>query len=281
MGDDNKKKFILWLIIAIFVVSILAVAQEKFLRWTSPPWLYDQGETVYFNESYFNATLDARLISTVHPPWLASVIHGTLDDGDVLSLRFLDGDTYNISEATGVNALQVLLFYENVTNIDQAIFKYSYTGGSGHEIEFQLFNWVSFGWDSGFLDITDTDGFVTSVIPILDSSKYISGTNTVTSRFIHIQSGNPAHDFIIDYAVLVDGATVISTSEHDSLSGRDSLENHPWSLDTGGVRPVDGNFTINEQLFIGNLTIKQNKTLIIIDTEGVELCIGNCSWLLS
>lgn len=57
----NYDRYALVLLVFIFIVSILVFADEVFLKYTDPPYLYDDTETVFFNETYLNGTIDTRI----------------------------------------------------------------------------------------------------------------------------------------------------------------------------------------------------------------------------
>ena len=117
--------------------------------------------------------------------------------------------------------------------------------------------------------------FDLTVISILDPSHHVRPDGNVSMRFIHVQNGNAAHDFIIDYVSLVEGFTTFTTSDHDGLTGRDSITNHPWAASTDGSR----NFTFIASSDWSNVTINEDQILDLgVYISSTEL---NASYLIS
>lgn len=56
----NKGKWALWLLLMIFIVAVLTVADETFIKYGARPWLYEVDDTIYFNESYLNISLPSN-----------------------------------------------------------------------------------------------------------------------------------------------------------------------------------------------------------------------------
>ena len=226
------------------------------------PYLYNDTSTIFLDESQLNATIDDRTKSTTYFPIGVNVTAGTLDFGNVGNITVADdGWTLNVSEVGGSPALTIQINYSGVIDFNSIILRELYEGGAGHEIEIGLFNCVGGGYEEEYGDITDMDEFAFSIVNVLDPADHICGGG-VSIQLRHEQTGNPSHSFFLDYAVLVDGTSTIVTTEHDALSGRDDIENHPQYLDQAGIRNMTGNL-------FGNLGINISFNYGFLDFLGI------------
>jgi len=198
-------------------------------------YLYNDSTTMYLNETVLNETIDIRTNSTTYLPWNIENISGTLDGGNLTSiLTPEDGDTYNVSENTGASPLTIEINFTNVSTFDSVIGRLHYSGGIGHVIQIEIFRYDTVVWENYF-EMTGTNDFINFYIPVFDPINHVNDTNA-SVRFYHIQSGVPTHDIFIDYLVLVEGWTALTTADHDALGGRDNISNHPWALPINGSR---------------------------------------------
>lgn len=206
-----------------------------------------------FNGSSSNTT------STTYYPYQVATISGTNSGGNnVGNISYDDGKYYNVTEAAGANPLTIQLNYTNVTNFNSVIMAEKYTGSSSHNILVEIYDYLTSSWEQ-YQDITGQEGFVYSNIPVPDPQNHINNTN-VMLRFRHVENGVPSHLINIDFVQLIQGTSTLSNNQHDSLSGRTSLTNHPQYLDIYGNRSVQGNFNIlgngtAQNLFVENNTI--------------------------
>jgi hypothetical protein len=216
---------------------------------------HDAADDWGVNRTWLNDTIDARTASVLFNASEIVTVTGTLDSGNLSSIQVLqDGQTYNVSEASGANPLTVIINFSGVDDFDQVIFRERYIGGAGHELIIGLYDFDANQWTEEFGEITDMGIFTTTVIDIFNAASHVSSWNNVSLRFRHEQVGNPAHDFIIDYAALNSGFTTLTNAEHDSLTGRDSNDNHPWAMPRDGTKNMSGN------IWILNATPLENDT---------------------
>ena len=167
---------------------------------------------------------------------------GTYDAGNVTSTWVARDDfSYNVSEDGGATpVLEIAVNWTGITDFNTILMRVWYEGGLGHEIAIGLWDLPLQIYEEEYGDITDTGGFVFINIPVADAAAHINTTTgNVSLRFRHEQNGINTHNFYVDYIALVDGFTTQTTSQHDALSGRDDIENHPWAFDTAGSRTVD------------------------------------------
>jgi len=197
--------------------------------WTSG-YFIKTVNSLDFNETKLNNTIDARLTSFTFYPITNRTIYGTETGGNNIgNLSFYDTQTFNVTEIAGSNPLEVRINFTGVTAFDNLLIRERYNGGSGHEIDIELWNYVTGVWDNYF-EITDQSQLTQlPAIPVPDSTEHISG-GVVMLRFNHVTTpGNTQHKFYIDYAQLIDGTSTLTNIAHDSLSGRDNIcINHPW-----------------------------------------------------
>lgn len=193
---------------------------------------------LFFNETQLNVSIDARTASTTYNATSIATIEGTLDDGDLASVQSIDKNWYNVSENAGGSPLLIEINFTGVEKFSDILLRTEYVGGLGHEIEIQSWNYDDLIWETHHPGITDQSSMVELVVDILDASDHVSG-GLVQLRIDHIQNGNPAHEFRLDFIALQEGFTSITNADHDGLLGRDNKENHPWAMPTDASR----NFT--------------------------------------
>ena len=138
------------------------------------------------------------------------IIEGTYNNGDLDSMiTEYDNDYYDVSETTGVPALDIRINFTDVTvPFYFAIMRawHTGTGGSGHEAYLQLWNYTSSSWDN-YNRFYDSFRFweETSLIP--NYQHYVS-EELIQSRIIIEATGNVNHDFLIDYIYLSEEPTI-------------------------------------------------------------------------
>ncbi len=205
-------------------------------------YVYNDSDTIYFNETQLNETIENRIASVTYRPVSMNVTGGTLDVGNFTDLWYTkDGFNVNISEDSGAPpVLEVIINYSGVIDFNTVILRELYKGGAGHEIVIGLYDFDGGVYEEEYGDITDMDDYAFSIFNVLDSDDHIQN-GVVSLRLRHEQNGISNHDLSIDYAVLVDGFSTITTTDHDSLSGRDGTENHPWAMDAAATRNFTGN----------------------------------------
>lgn len=202
-------------------------------------WLsYDTGTyTLDFNSSkvcYANGTNCVMPNSTTYLPTSYLTAYGTESGGNNLgNLSYSDEHLFNITEnPDGVNpSFELYVNFTDVSAFNNLLIKDKYSGGLGHIIYVELYNYVTGVWDT-HATISDQNIQIISNIYILDSASHVSG-GIVQVRIRHqVASFGSSHFISIDSINLIEGTTAITTNEHDSLSGRnDILTNHPNIVD--------------------------------------------------
>ena len=235
---------------------------NKFITAVNDAYLYMSGTTLTFNETALNDSIDLRTVSITYNATAIGTVEGTLDSGNLTSiLQAKDGDSYNVSEDSGASPLLIQVNFTGVVDFNTIIIREWYEGSSGHELDLCLWDYDSVDWECEYDEITDQMGFAFSNIPVLDAPDHISG-GLVQLKIDHVQNGIGSHNFFLDYLVLIDGFTTITTSTHDALSERDSTTNHPWALPTDGSRnatniSVTGNITV-QGYYVGDGSFLSN-----------------------
>jgi len=227
----------------------------------------DWSNATRFNGTYYGDASNAIFSHT----YLANetiVVGGTYDSGNLASIQTIeDDDSYNVSEDAGANPLTIEVNFTNVTTFDSVIMMVEYSGGLGHKVQFEILRTDTGAWEN-YIDLTDMTDFANVYIPVLDSQNHVDSHYNVSVRFYHSQSGIPTHAFAIDYIALVDGMTTLTGIEHDALSGRGNVENHPQYFPTDASRNITGDTNIT-----GSLTIYQ-KDLVISDGDNSQITLN-------
>jgi len=197
---------------------------------------YGDGSNLILSTSYFavNITTDK----------------GTHTGGNLASITTAEDDlSYNVTEATGASPLIVVINFTAVTTFDSVVGRIYYSGKQGHEVQLEILRSDTGVWEN-YLEFTDMTSFINFYVPVLDPAQHVDTTrnNNVSLRFNHAQNGISSHTFKIDYIALVDGLTTLTTSQHDGLSGRDNISNHPWAFPTEATRNITGNVNITRNL---------------------------------
>ena len=211
-------------------------------NWTeSSVYLSFDGSNLDFNDTLLNETIDAKLASTTYFPTEYFTLYGTESGGNNIgNLSLYDNEFFNITEDGGGDALEFYVNFTGVTDFNNLLMRERYLGGNGHQVVVELYDFILTDWE-GYLSITDQAVQVVSNTPVTDPTDHISG-GVVQLRFRHIQNGIASHKLIIDYIQLINGSSTITNIDHDGLSGRDNIENHPWALPTDGSRALTANW---------------------------------------
>ncbi len=270
----------------VSVIGNLSVENNVFAKWfyglfnwiikddLSRKYLTFNGSDLNFSETALNASIDARTVSITYYPSDIDTIVGTNTGGNLVSATYRDGIYYNVSEVAGTPGWRVDVNFTGIVNFDSILLMEYYNGGVlGHDVLVQLYDWTGADWED-YYTITNQEGQVSSFIPVYDPVSHISGTGEVSVRFYHVQAGVTTHRFYLDMINLQDGFTSLTNAEHDSLSGRDSVLNHPWALDRNGTKELTNNWEVGgwnitniSQVGIG--TNEPTHTLNVVGTMNV------------
>lgn len=129
------------------------------------------------------------------------VVVGTLNDGDITSTYFVDGNWYNVSEDNASPGLDIRF---NFTGIDDYVVGgcievyHTYTGHSHHEVEIQVWNFTSVSWKLiGTILYNETLGWACSGLGPYPEPYFYDGE--LWARFYHEDTGHLAHELHVDH----------------------------------------------------------------------------------
>lgn len=214
---------------------------------TLPSYLLISGttnKTVNFNETKMNSTVNNLLASTTFYPTQYWTRYGTESGGNNIgNLSFYDSRSFNITEDGGANALEFYVNFSGVSTFNNVLIREYYLGSANHNIQVEIYDYAIASWES-YTDFIGQAGFNVLSIPVLDPSDHVNNS-VVQVRFRHIQNGITSHKLYIDYIQLIKGFSAITNIQHDSLSGRDSPNNHPQYLLISGNRTMTGNLNMS------------------------------------
>lgn len=209
------------------------------------------------NICYKNGSNCPPISGVNYLPTSFGVKSGTLLSGNVTSVYYPE-DAKNISvrEATGASPLTLDINFTGITSFNNVIMRIYYLGSPGHEIRFGLYNYDTNAYEYEYGSIFGQTGFAYININVYDVSNHVSGSGKVSFRFDHVQNGIASHILNVDYINLVSGVTTIINTDHDSLTNRNSVNNHPWAFDKGGSKVATGSFNMGQQMLLNVSQIK-------------------------
>jgi hypothetical protein len=145
-----------------------------------------------------------------HEPSSVTLNTGTSASSVTDATVMYDGNTYDISEVTGVPGFDVEF---NFTNIDTTrrfnfiVARWQYDGSATHFITIDIYNYTTTSWDEVRVFSNSNNYFasMTQYMPIGNQPNYVDANGNAKIRFYHQTSGNAAHDIHIDYVGLTHG----------------------------------------------------------------------------
>ena len=181
--------------------------------------------TFGFDEAQLNATVEAIAASTTYFATSIETVDGTVDDGNLTSLsEYGDGDSYNVSELDSLD-FEIYINFTNVTDFTTIILNqwYEAEDDKNHDIEVCLWAWDESEWYCEYGALKYADWFAVHTAASYDASEHI-GTGdqlgNVSMKLQHDNEGDKGradHDFFLDYAVLVDGFSALTTTTSVTL----------------------------------------------------------------
>ena len=209
--------------------------------------------SLFVNQTWLNATIDDKLVSITYFPTSNFTLFGTESGGNNIgNLSFIDGQTFNITENVGGDALELHINFTGVSTIPDFITTgHQYLGS--HTIQLEIWDYEDLAWEV-YDVISQQESVIKSNIALIDGGNHVQN-EIVQIRFTHPSNGIPSHLFLIDFVNLIDGFSTVTTTKHDGLSNRAELENHPQYLDIDGTRNmtmlnVSGN--VSASFYFGN-----------------------------
>lgn len=262
-------------------------------NWTEDSkYLSFDGQILDYSEAELNSTILAVTSSTTYNGSSIATVDGTVDDGDIISTRgFKDHNSYNISEINNQDWI-IYVNYTYVEDFNTIALRvwYSADDDKDHDVHICLWDWNGDEWDCEYGEIGYSDSFVVLTPAVFDSSDHVgTGANmgNVSLMLEHDSEGDkgrPGHDFYLDYAVLVDGFSALTTTLPPTL--QDVVNTNPTlETDINAVAKyasdVEGscfNF-YNESLKAGSMCFEYWPTgqvlgLTLNSSENIRLIAG-------
>ena len=212
-------------------IAGLGFTETAFLKKTAlNTWALDTN--VYATLDYVNSLA----LTYEYPPDSMDIVTSDGYTGTVADVQTLNGTYIQVEEAAGTPGFDIRFEHVDVIDFNNVFLYLKYNGGSGHNVDIQLFNNDTLGWDTiGFF--SDQASFTIIDIPIALSADYINGSDEVTMRLYHSDAGNTLHDIQIDYAALrltpQLGGGGAGVSNHAGLTGLDNDDHLQYALADG------------------------------------------------
>lgn len=145
----------------------------------------------------------ASEVSFITPDSVASAYGGTPVGSITDAQTLLDGNVYQIPEATGTPGFEARFAFSNVKKITGFVSMIKYVGSATHNVGLGLYNYTD-TQDDFFLHIPHS-GVLYSyrTVEIPDGAKYIDSNNNAEIVLSHITNGNASHDIYVDYVALI------------------------------------------------------------------------------
>jgi len=233
-----------------------------------------------------NNSIDLRLASTTYNASGISLENGTLDSGNLLSTQiFKDGNSYNVSELNNLD-FDIFVNYSNVTNFNTMILNawYAASDNKMHHVEVCLWEWDDSEWECEYIpDIDYSDRFLVYKYFVFDGESHIGiGGNLGEVHMLlkHDDAGDRGrntHDFYLDYAVLVDGYSAMTTTAVSTLQQVVDAGN---SLDSNIISTANmtiNNINVTGDIFVSKLIICDNGTATIMTRNRTRALLRGCT----
>ena len=178
--------------------------------------LYTQGIGDTLTCTDVNTTIDSRLITTYYNVTTVNLTRATAVDvlGHTMhSDGKYDGLTYNISEVSGANGLDVRFNITGLTTINQIVIRYKTTILAGSDPKIQIWDFDDSVWED-YNILGSTTSFALNTITIYDSSEHVSG-GLARVRLYKSENGNTGNTYYFDWIAAVKGFSSGSISEID------------------------------------------------------------------
>jgi hypothetical protein len=211
-------------------IAGLGFASISFLKKTAvDTWALDTN--IYATEAYVDnlaavTTYTANSINVV----TSDGVTGTVSDVQTLA----DGNVLQIEEVGGSLGYEARFIFTAVTAFNNLFLYLYYHGGSNHTINVQIYNPTSTLWET-VSTYTDQSGFTIIETSLVETAKYISGTNEVQVRIYHVSNGDATHYVEVDYIALRDMPNLGNSglTDHGQLTGLGDDDHTIYALADG------------------------------------------------
>lgn len=256
-------------------IAGLGFTADAFLKKSAADTWYLDTE-VYASLSYVNSLA----LTYVYVPDSMNVVTSDGYTGTVTNVQTLDATYVQIEEATGTPGFEARFEFVNVVAFNNVFLYLYYPGGATHQVDIQLFNNDTLGWDTIY-SFTDETGFTIIDIPIALDDDYINVSDEVTLRLYHTDAGNTAHFIQVDYIALrqtpqLGGGGGIS--DHGGLTGLDDDDHTQYALADGSrctyYIPYASKSSATDEGYLGQTSIDDDYIYVCV-VAGVA---GSATW---
>lgn len=159
------------------------------LYWDNTEW-FGMGTNIY-NNPVFKTPASVTVVDGGTPV-------GTVSDMQVL----LDGNEYNLPEASGTPGFDLEVNFTTVLSVKGIVVRAYYEGSSSHHVDMKIRNYDTAA-DDTIINFQDAEDYNYRTILIPDDTDYIDGSGNSQITFYHPDNGTPAHDMYIDYIAIL------------------------------------------------------------------------------
>jgi hypothetical protein len=144
-----------------------------------------------------------------------NITRGTAS-GNLNETNTYNSVSYNISEQGGAVGLNVSFIFNNLTSVNQIIFRYKTSSNENHISTLFLWDYDDNNWES-YSEIGAVINFGIFTFPIFDSDAHIQN-GTLKVKIESLSNGNTAHRHQFDWIQLSKGIATPSSTETDPYS---------------------------------------------------------------
>jgi len=138
-------------------------------------------------------------------PDSVTVVAGGTPVGTVVDMRTpMDGNTYDLPEATGTPGFDLEIDFVNVVDIYGIVMRSYYAPqNSVHYAQLLVHNYSGGESDDTIVHMEAAAGYNYRTIMIPDATNFIDGSGNAQLTLYHPQAGNASHDMYVDYIALL------------------------------------------------------------------------------
>jgi len=210
--------------------SILSYTYNQttpFTNWLST-FVYNYNQTVlyYSDEDWINKNAtnafvfnESKLATTYYNATQSNTVTGTVVGGIEKTQHQdgkYDGDTLNITEASGMPGLDLRINFTGITTFNAGVMRYKTSSLAGDYPIIQLWNYDTSDWEA-YPAVAESEFFATIEQPVFDSTDHVSG-GVVQMRLYKASNGNTQNKYYVDWIAISKGFGTPSGEEVDPYS---------------------------------------------------------------
>jgi hypothetical protein len=154
--------------------------------------------------------IDYTPSTTYYPSTVDESGSGSITDSNIELIKYYDDLNMVFVEGNGANPLSADINFLGVTSFSQLALREYYLGSSSHVIKIQLWDYGNSSWEDYF-EFVGQSGYTIIAVPVFDSTAHING-GLVQLRMLHVQNGISNHELYLDYAWLINGQNIGSST---------------------------------------------------------------------